>query len=308
MNRRNWLRTALVATASASSAPFSRLATNYALAANERASSSDPRGWRIGVFNRAWASWSLDETLKAIKSAGFSTLGLIGTQQKELLTGNDATPASLDEVKRKIADAGLQLVNTALRFQENDSLPKLRDDVYRQLDNSARLGARYVMTFGVDRQANFTKFERVMMSASARAEAANIRIVIKPHGGITLGPPEILKCIERVSHPNFSLWYDPGNILHYTGADPVQAYTTLAKYVTGFCAKDCGAQGGEVMMSFGEGKVDFTALLTKMSATGFDGPIMIEGIKVGKTAAETAENAKKNRLVLERVIATVPAQ
>lgn len=308
MNRRNWLHAALIATASASSSPFSRLATNRALAANERASSSDPRAWRIGVFNRAWASWGLDETLKAIKSAGFATLGLIGTQQQELLTGNDATPESLDEVKRKITDAGLQLVNTALRFQENDPLPKLRDDVYRQLDNSARLGAHYVMTFGVDRQANFTKFERVMMSASARAEAANVRMVIKPHGGITLGPPEILKCIERVSHPNFSLWYDPGNILHYTGADPVQAYTPLAKYVTGFCAKDCGAQGGEVMMSFGEGKVDFAALLTKMAAAGFDGPIMIEGIKVGKTAAETAENAKTNRLALERAIGAIPAQ
>lgn len=301
MYRRDWLRASLVGLVGAANLS-AKAATEEKAKPEQKTSSTNPRDWRIGVFNRAWAAWTLDETLKAIKAAGFSTLGLIGTQQKELLTGSDATSQSLDDVKRKIADTGLELVNTALRFQEDDPLPKLRDEVYRQIDNSARLGARYVMTFGVDRPANFTKFEQVMTSAAARAKGANVHLVIKPHGGITLGPPEILKCLERVGHPNFSLWYDPGNILHYTGNNPVEAFTPLAKHVTGFCAKDCAKRGGEVMMSFGEGRVDFNALFAQMASASFNGPIMIEGIKVGKTPEETAENAKFNRRVLDRSV------
>jgi sugar phosphate isomerase/epimerase len=144
-----------------------------------------------------------------------------------------------------------------------------------------------------------------MHDAAERAQKAGVRLVIKPHGGITLGPPEILRCLERVGHPNLSVWYDPGNILHYTGMDPIAAYDPLAKRVTGMCAKDCGKRSGEVMMAFGEGRVDFNALFNKMAATGFDGPIMIEGIKIGKTAEETAHNAKFNRQVLERAIGAV---
>lgn len=305
MHRRDWLRAAFLGTVGTCNLP-GKAATEEKPKPEQSVLPTDPRHWRIGVFNRAWAAWTLDETLKTVKAAGFSTLGLIGTQQKELLTGTDATSQSLDDVKRKITDAGLELVNTALRFQEDDPHPKLQDEIYRQIDNAVRLGARYVMTFGVDKPANFTKFEQIMSSAAARAEGANVRLVIKPHGGITLGPPEILKCLERVGHPNFSLWYDPGNILHYTGNDPVKAFAPLARYVTGFCAKDCGKRSGEVMMSFGEGRVEFSAIFARMAAAGFNGPIMIEGVKVGKTPEETAENAKFNRSVLERSITTLP--
>jgi sugar phosphate isomerase/epimerase len=111
-----------------------------------------------------------------------------------------------------------------------------------------------------------------------------------------------------VGHPNFSVWYDAGNILHYTGADPIEAYAPLAKRVTGLCAKDCAGRSGEVMMTFGEGKVDLAGLLNTMAASGFDGPVMIEGIRVGKSPEETATNARANRLALERAIATVPSR
>jgi sugar phosphate isomerase/epimerase len=255
-------------------------------------------------MNRAWTAWGLDDALKGARDAGCSTIGLIAAHQGKHLIGADATVESLDAIKRKLADSGLELVVTALRIQENDTPRALQDDVRRQIDNSARLGTRFIMTFGVDRPANYTKFEQVMTDAAARAEAAKVKLVIKPHGGIAYGPAEILRCVEHVGHPNFSVWYDPGNILHYTGADPVEAYVPLAKHVTGFCAKDCARRSGEVMMTIGEGKVDFPALFARMAATGFDGPILIEGIKVGKTPDETTANAEANRLALERAMAT----
>ncbi len=41
------------------------------------------------------------------------------------------------------------------------------------------------------------------------------------------------------------------------------------------------------MSQFGTGKVDFKAVFAKLKSVGFNGPIMVEGVKVGATANET---------------------
>jgi len=79
----------------------------------------------------------------------------------------------------------------------------------------------------------------------------------------------------------------------------------IAKHVTGFCAKDCPAPRGEVMSQFGTGKVDFKAVCAKLKSVGFNGPIMVEGVQVGATAEETTANARANRELLEKVLASV---
>jgi L-ribulose-5-phosphate 3-epimerase len=115
----------------------------------------------------------------------------------------------------------------------------------------------------------------------------------------------ILRCLEKVAHPNFQICYDAGNIIYYTGKDLVAELEFIARHVTGFCAKDCPGPKGEVMSQFGTGKVDFKAVFTKLKSVGFNGPIMVEGVKVGATAAETTANARTNRGFLEKVLASI---
>lgn len=300
MNRRNWLRTSV--------------ATGLALSATAKGNFAEakpiaPRSvsrWPLGVLNRAWAGWELDDAIKGAKEAGFTGFGLISPQKGKHLIGSDVSAESVDAVKRQIEDRGLDVIVAALRYREDDPLPALRDEVRRQIENASRLGVGFLMTFGVDRAANFAKFEQVMTDAAARTATTGIRLVIKPHGGISAGPTEILRCIERVGHPNFSVWYDPGNIVHYTGADPVEAVVPIAKRVTGLCVKDCAKRGGEVMISLGEGRVNFPALLARMAEAGFNGPLLLEGIRIGATPEETTANAKANLVVLERAIKTLP--
>ena len=40
------------------------------------------------------------------------------------------------------------------------------------------------------------------------------------------------------------------------------------------------------MSQFGTGKVDFKAVFASLKSVGFNGPIMVEGVKVGATAAK----------------------
>src|SRR5437899_11354164 len=114
-----------------------------------------------------------------------------------------------------------------------------------------------------------------------------IRLVLKPHGGGSGASEEILRCLDKVAHANFKIWYDAGNIIYYTGKDPLAELEPIAKHVTGFCAKDCAAPKAEVMSQFGTGKVDFKAVFAKLKSVGFNGPTMVEGVKVSATAEET---------------------
>jgi sugar phosphate isomerase/epimerase len=57
------------------------------------------------------------------------------------------------------------------------------------------------------------------------------------------------------------------------------------------------------MIQLGEGQVDFQAIFARLKQVGFQGPIMLEGCTVGKTPEETTQNARANRLFLEKIIA-----
>jgi sugar phosphate isomerase/epimerase len=144
-----------------------------------------------------------------------------------------------------------------------------------------------------------------MADAAAYAQERGIKLVMKPHGGGSGASEEILNAIKAVGHPNFKIWYDAGNIIYYTGKDPVAELEPIVQHVTGFCAKDCGSLKGDVMIQFGAGKVDFAGVFRKLKSAGFNGPIMVECCKIGATPQETMANAKANREFLDKVLASV---
>ena len=293
MNRRTFLQTATATATALSAAPFTAV-----LAADKPA-------WPIGCFNRAWTNWSYDDALDGIAAAGYKLTGLLSGHRGEAFTASSASPEYLDQLKKRIAQRGLAVNMTAIRFRPEAALEDNITDLRKQIENAARLELRFMLTFGVDQPSHYENFYRVMADAAAQAEKRGLQIAMKPHGGSSGASEEILRCLEKVGHANFKIWYDAGNIIYYTGKDPVAELAPIARYVTGFCAKDCPAPKGEVMSQFGTGKVNFQAVFAKLKAAGFNGPLMVEGIKVGATATETTANARANREFLEKVLASV---
>jgi sugar phosphate isomerase/epimerase len=261
--------------------------------------------WPIGCFNRAWTRWSYDEALDGIKAAGYKLTGLLTVHSGESFTSPSATPTYLESLKKRLAQHGLTANMTVLQFRPGGSLDQNISDLHKQIENAARLELKYLLTFGVDKPAHYENFYRLMAEAASQGEKRGLQMAMKPHGGASGASEEILRCIEKVGHPNFKIWYDAGNIIYYTGKDPLAELDPVAKHVTGFCAKDCAKPKGEVMSQFGTGKVDFKAVFAKLKSAGFNGPIMIEGIKVGATADETTANARANREFLEKVLASL---
>ena len=242
--------------------------------------------WPIGCFNRPWTTWSFDEALTRIKSAGYQTTGLLTRTRDEPFIGADATPEYLARLKQRIAGSGLTANMGALRSRHDIPHDESVKEVRRQIDNAGGLALPYLLTFGVDKPEEYEHYYAVMRDAAAYAQEHRIKLVMKPHGGGSGASAEIVAAMNAVRHPNFKIWYDAGNIIYYTGKDPVEELKPIAQHVTGFCAKDCAVPKGDVMIQFGTGKVDFAAVFATLKAAGFDG-------RSWSSAAQSARRLKK---------------
>jgi sugar phosphate isomerase/epimerase len=276
--------------------------------------------WPVGCFSRPWmqafntkrqpitqpqpANWGLDAALRGIKEAGYSTVGLLTRQPDEPVIGSEAADAYLAGLRNKIVDAGLKATMGALRTQEQAPLAAAIADCRLQIDHAHALGLEWLLTFGVNDSAHYDTYFKTMSDAADYAQERKIKLVMKPHGGASGAAAEILKCLEKINRPNFAIWYDAGNILYYTGKDPVEELKPIVRHVTGFCAKDCLAPKGDVMIQFGAGKVDFRGVFEELKKAGFQGPIFVECCG-GKTFDEVTAGARANRLFLERLLAAL---
>ena len=265
--------------------------------------------WPIGCFNRPWAgdkrSWGYDVALDGIKAAGYRLTGLLTRSPKEPFTGADASPDYLAELKKRIAARGLEVNMAALRTKDDLPLPKQIEEMRRQIDNGRMMGVKFLLTFGVNKAEHYENYYRLMKDAAAYAEERGLKLVLKPHGGASGAAEEIMRCLERVSHPNFKIWFDPGNIIFYTGKDPLAELQPIVQHVTGLCAKDCAERGGSVWLEFGQGKVDFKGVFAQLKQAGFNGPVMVECCQLGDTPEAVTANARKNREFLERLFSKI---
>ena len=261
--------------------------------------------WPIGCFNRPWTKWTFDETLKAVDAAGYGTMGLLTRTKADPFIAADATAEYLDGLKRALAASGLTANMGALRSRHDIPLEETVRGLHREIDNAAFLGLKYVMTFGVEDPTQYDQYFESMARAAAYGAEKGVHVVMKPHGGSSGASDEIIAAMKKVGEPNFRIWYDAGNIIYYTGKDPIEELKPIVQYVTGFCAKDCAAPKSDVMIQFGTGKVDFAGVFKVLTSAGFDGPIMVECCAIADTPEETAVNARANRVFLEKVLASI---
>jgi sugar phosphate isomerase/epimerase len=302
MTRREFIGTAAVAASAAALVPI-----GVSLSAAAEASSGSSR-WPIGCFNRPWAekrNWDYEVALSGMKDAGYRLTGLLSRNAKEPLIGSDATPEYLARLKQRIAANGLKPNMGALRTKNELSLDEQIKDVRKQIDNGKIVGVEYLLTFGVDKAGHFENYYKLMQDAAPYAAERGMEIVLKPHGGASGAAEEIVRCLEKVKQENFKIWFDAGNIIFYTGKDPVEQLKPVVQHVTGFCAKDCDQKGGSVWLEFGTGKVDFPAVFRELKSAGFNGPVMVECCARGETPEAVTISARKNREYLEKVFASL---
>ena len=301
----------------------------------------DSKGKRpmIGCHTRPFSRFRLsqDELLDAIKAAGFTSADMIrasapapaaaagaapGSGQRGRGAAPPPTPESLAALKEKLAARGLTTTIANLAVPMDLPFADAVKSVRQQIADAHALGQRYALYLGMGREDRYVHVTKVLHDAAAFGQERGVQMAIKHHHGLNNTSGELVGWVRQVNHPNFSIFLDPGNVIYYTGKDPVAALEIIGPYVTGVVAKDCAGphfmerevgappfgtpnpdpRGDEVMIQFGTGKVDFAALFTKLKAGNFSGPIMVEGTAVGDTVQATIANARANREFLEKLV------
>ncbi len=73
-------------------------------ASSLRAAPAPAVKWPIGCFNRPWTKWTFDETLAAIKAAGYATTGLLSrTTADPPRTSEPCAAATTFRSRRRLA-------------------------------------------------------------------------------------------------------------------------------------------------------------------------------------------------------------
>ena len=253
----------------------------------------------IGCTTRPFANVPFAEACHRIATAGYSDIAVFTavtaeSTREEVLAARQTALAEGLKPSLVLAHARLDLGIEQAAKQ------------YRQLiDNAALLGASWLLDLGSDKAELYDSYVSVMKQASAYAARAGLQISVKPHGGITLTAEDLLALLKRVDHPAFGICYDPGNIIYYTkGARrPEMDIDKVAPLVTVGIIKDCIVKDDvpDVMITPGEGWVDFDAVFKGLVNGGFRGPLYVECVG-GSTPEEIDRNVLRTREFVSAIL------
>ena len=307
-----------------------------------------PAQWPIGCHTRPFTTFRAsqdgkpDYILDAVKAAGFDYADMIpgpagggrggasastrgGTAPGSApARGAMATPEAVAELKQKLASRGLKSNIAPLSTpQRGVPLADAIASTRRVITNAHTLGQKYALNLGIEDYDRWVDWCKVLSDAAAFGQERGVKVVVKHHHGLQNTSMDLIAWTKQVNHPNFGVFFDPGNVVYYTGKDPVKDLELVGPHVSGVVAKDCNAPhfmeraagdppfgaavtgpgNPEVMIQFGTGKVDFAAFFKRLKSFGFAGPVMVEGTLVGATLEETIANARANREFLEKAFA-----
>ncbi len=249
----------------------------------------------LGFFTRPWRGYTVEDAVAGIAASGARLIGYM-PQPGIPLVSRDSSVAEIDALRTLVARHGLEPAVYLPRVPL--SLP---DDAYlaawdREIAVAVRLGTPYLQVGGTNDESQYGRYVTLMQQAAERAARHGRTIVLKPHGGISATAADCLRVVQQVAHPAFRITYDPGNVLYYTGTDPLAGLDTLAPYVVALCIKDAtGGRHGSVNVQPGRGDVDFARMFAILRDAGFRGPALVETLaegsldEINRQARETIE-------------------
>jgi len=251
--------------------------------------------WQLGCYTRPWAAFDYRTALDAIAAAGFHYAGLMTTKSKNnLIISVETTPEEATAVGREASQRNLHVISLwggNFPLTANDGLKRL-------IDNCAACGCPNLLLGGSD-EKNATAYYRIVSECCDYAAAKKVVMSIKPHGGTNPNGAQCRKLIERIKHPSFRLWYDPGNIFYYSdGAlDPIDDAAAVDGLVVGMSVKDF-IPPKKVDLTPGSGQVNFAKVLARLKQGGFTGgPLVVECLTPGDPSHLAAEAIKAREFI-----------
>ena len=264
---------------------------------------------RIGVFAKTFAGSSPLPVLTAVKEAGFDC-----AQFNLACAGLPALPEAVPQevlaaIRAAVAASGVELVALSGTANLIHPDPSAREAGLRQVGvviETARALAIPMVTLctgtrdpvdpwrhhpGNADPSAWTDLRSALETILPRAEAAGIDLGIEPEGGnVVTGAAKARRLLDEMATPRLRIVLDPANLFEHGSAEDVrrlvdEAIDLLGPDIAMAHAKDRLGDGR--IVPAGRGIVDFDALLARLRAGGFDGPVVAHGFEA-KDAVDVA--------------------
>lgn len=233
----------------------------------------------LGATTRPWNQWSFEEACGAIAAAGYTDVAPFAHGGKVPLTA-ESTPEEIAAVRKVVDAAGLEPSMLITRMRLSDPLEEAIADYRKTIDVAAAAGVTWAMNCGCSQPELYEKYNALFRACAPYAAAKGVRLVMKPHGGNGLTGQLMRTVVEAVDHPNFSICYDPGNIIYYTQGEqrPEPDVHDIKEHVSICIIKDCVVVDSkpDVNILPGTGWVKFDSVLGSLAEAGFRGPLYVE--------------------------------
>lgn len=260
-------------------------------------------GYQIGAFARPWGGYTWEQFLSGAAGAGYRYMGFMRHRGRELLPG--LSEERIAQIKQSLADHNLTpTTEISLHYSGRCPLHQGADAAVRealgQLDVMAEVGVPYYISCGTPEPSLEETLFTVLREAAAYGAELGITVTIKSHGGPAGTCYDLVRMIERIDHPNFGIYYDPGNIIYFTGRGPLEGIDEVAPHVVGAIVKDeVGGERGTVTIEPGTGDVPFEKVFDRLRAGGFtSGPVTVECLG-GEDLEDTNRRAARVREKVE---------
>jgi sugar phosphate isomerase/epimerase len=238
----------------------------------------------IGCTTRPYSNLSFKEACVHIANAGYTDVAIfenvIDVNRWEVPVRSNSTATEVCLSRRTAIKAGLEPSMLLGHTRLDLGLEIAVKDYKKLIDNAAELGTKWLLDCGIGKEDYFNNYYRLMRCVAPYAEQKGVNITLKPHGGLTLTIEDLIEAYKKIDHSAFGLCYDPGNIIYYTKGKirPETDIDKISTMVTTVIIKDCVINNGKpnVLITPGEGLVNFERILSSLINSGFKGPLYVE--------------------------------
>jgi L-ribulose-5-phosphate 3-epimerase len=226
-----------------------------------------------------FAPYSIDQALEGLAEAGYRACEIGAVKGWfEHIDPDTVSDAEIARIGRKLADLGITPVSLSghAQLQTEEGAARFA----RAIDIAAALGMEVVNTYTGDATSEEERaaYFRNVAALCDRAAEHGLKIGMETDSNM-LPTAEIgVAILDRIDRPEvLGFNYDPGNVVYYTGADPMTDVAFALPRLVHFHFKD--KIGGKGVFNFpppGDGELDMTGLLRILDEAGYAGPISAE--------------------------------
>jgi len=261
--------------------------------------------FQIGCLTLPYAAFPIERAFEGIARSGGRHVGFGTRHQQAPAPAVEAPPAEAARLAQRAHSFGLTplLLFSTVSVEAAEAVSLHR----RRIEQAAAARIPYLLTFGSTKPGQRDVWIANLKQLAPAAEAAGVRLLIKPHGGNTATGQDCARIVADVGEPGLKICYDAGNVLDYQNEDPIADIRTCYRDVYAFTIKDHRNTPKDEDCGPGFGEIDQYKLLAPLADTGREIPLLCENIfeplvPRPKTPEQIDELARRAREFLETVV------